>query len=370
MNCENLGNPSMDKKQQLKHTGNKPKEQSAMEKKKNDKSKSIHDILPLELIHRILLRAPIRHLARLRCVSKMWCSLISDRDFAEFHFHHSPAATNACFFIENPTMAYLVYLDDNYASQKEVRPPFKKKPPYDFAVLGSCRGFILLDRHPHFLMDDYLLLVAWSDCGGRYHLDCFSLRTNSWINLDVALPKPLGVFDSFSCGLFLNGAIHWLPFSLTADRDAILIFDVKERTFSRISGPKQPVMSACSYPRLALLGGCLALYYSNKDNCNTNIWVMKEYKVHSSWTLYQIPYKFFRPLCLSSNGDIIGRGYTSDYKVGYFIYNVREDLLKHFKNLRCPLPIHQADTMYTESLLPLLSDIKDKDNKKKEENCM
>ncbi|XP_015962242.2 F-box/kelch-repeat protein At3g06240-like isoform X2 [Arachis duranensis] len=384
-----------------------------MEKKKNDKSKSIHDILPLELIHRILLRVPIRHLARLRCVSKLWCSLISDPDFAEFHFHHSPAATNACFFIENPTIAYLVYLDDNDASQKEVRPPFKKNPPYDFAVLGSCRGFILLDRHPHFVMvwnpltgfskrisyshivpcrkyrdfrltysarlhgfgydasqDDYLLLVAWSDCGGQYHLDCFSLRTNSWINLDVALPKPLGVFDSFSCGLFMNGAIHWLPFSLTAltsYRDAILIFDMKERTFSRIPGPEQPIMSACSYPRLALLGGCLALYYRNNDSCNTHIWVMKEYKVHSYWTLYQIPYKFFRPLCLSSNGDIIGRGYTSNYKVGYFIYNVRQDLLKHLKNLCCPLPIHQADTMYTESLLPLPSDIKDNDNKEKEE---
>ncbi|KAL4301168.1 uncharacterized protein DS421_17g597100 [Arachis hypogaea] len=41
-----------------------------MEKKKNDKSKNIHDILPLDLIHIILLRVPIRHLARL---SKLRC---------------------------------------------------------------------------------------------------------------------------------------------------------------------------------------------------------------------------------------------------------------------------------------------------------
>ncbi|XP_015954104.1 F-box protein At5g65850-like [Arachis duranensis] len=79
-------------------------------KNQNDKSKSIHDILPLDLIHIILLLVPIRHLARLKCLSKLWCSLISDRDFAEFHFHHSPAATKACFFTENLTMAYLVYL--------------------------------------------------------------------------------------------------------------------------------------------------------------------------------------------------------------------------------------------------------------------
>ncbi|XLT57498.1 hypothetical protein HN873_050102 [Arachis hypogaea] len=57
----------MDKKKRLKHTVNKAKEQSTMEKKTmNDKSNSIHDILPLDLIHIILLRVPIRHFARLR----------------------------------------------------------------------------------------------------------------------------------------------------------------------------------------------------------------------------------------------------------------------------------------------------------------
>ncbi|KAL4322853.1 hypothetical protein AHAS_Ahas14G0252000 [Arachis hypogaea] len=57
MNCEKLSNPSMHKKKKLKHKVNKAKEQSSMEKKnQNDKSKSIHDILPLDLIHIILLR--------------------------------------------------------------------------------------------------------------------------------------------------------------------------------------------------------------------------------------------------------------------------------------------------------------------------
>ncbi|QHO09578.1 F-box protein CPR30-like [Arachis ipaensis] len=411
MNCEKLSNPSMDKKKKLKHTVNKAKEQSSMEnKKKNDKNKSIHDILPLDLIHIIFLRVPIRHLARLRCVSKLWRSLISDPDFAELHFHHSPAATNACFFMKNDTTAELVYLDDNDASQKEVCPPFQKKPPSKFFVVGSCRGFILFHRHPHFLVvwnpltgsskrisyshivhrskphdygriaynaylhgfgydasqDDYLLLVAWCDCELQYHLDCFSLRTNSWINHDAAVPKHLGIqilgFRSWhSGGLFFNGAVHWVPWDLKDYRDAIIIFDLMEMTFSTISAPEQ--MSG-SYTSLALLRGCLALYSCNNDSCNTDIWVMKEYKVHSSWTLYQIPCKYFRPLCLSSNRDIIGRGYTSCGKIGYFIYNVRGDLLKHFKNLRCQLHCRELNIVYTESLLPLPSDIKDKDNKK------
>ncbi|RYQ79033.1 hypothetical protein Ahy_Scaffold8g108518 [Arachis hypogaea] len=92
---------------------------------------------------------------------------------------------------------------------------------------------------------------------------------------------------------------------------------------------------------------------------------MKEYKVHSSWTLYQIPCKDFLPLSLTSNRDIIGRGYTSCGKTGYFIYNVRGDLLKHFKDLYCQLPKREPIIVYTESLLPLPSDTKDKDNKEK-----
>ncbi|XLR21262.1 F-box protein CPR1-like [Arachis hypogaea] len=395
----------MDKKKKLKHTVNKAKEQSSMGKKnQNDKSKSIHDILPLDLIHIILLRVPIRHLARLRFVSKLWCSLISDPDFAALHFHHSPVATKACFFVEKDTMADLVYLDDNNASQKEVCPPFQKKARSGFLVLGSCRGFILLHRDPHFLVvwnpltgtskrisyshivhrskppapwiaygvylhgfgydasqDDYLLLVAWCDCKGQYHLDCFSLRTNSWINLDAAVPKLLGRHYWHSGGLFFNGAVHWVPFELNDYRDAIVIFDLKEMTFSTISAPEQ---LSCSCPSVALLGGCLALSSRNDDCRKTDIWVMKEYKVHSSWTLYQIPCKDFRPLCLSSNGDIIGRGYIYCGKTGYFIYNVRGDLLRHFKNLCCQLS-YRPNTVYTASLLPLPSDIKDKDNKKK-----
>ncbi|QHO23204.1 F-box protein [Arachis hypogaea] len=211
MNCVKLNNLSRDKKERLKHTMNKAKQQSTMEKKmkqQQQKQKSIHDILHLELIHSILLRVPVKHLARLRCVSKPWYSLISDPQFAELHLHHSPVSL-----------------------------PFKKKPPSEFRVMGSCREFVLLSRQPHFFVvwnpltgfskrisyscivppssnkrryfikflrkaslygfgydasrDDYLVVVAWQD-GDCQHLDCLSLRTNSWINLDAALPKRFG----------------------------------------------------------------------------------------------------------------------------------------------------------------------------------
>ncbi|KAL4382798.1 hypothetical protein AHAS_Ahas04G0269500 [Arachis hypogaea] len=346
-----------------------------MGEKMKQEQKSIHDILPVELIHIILLRVPAKHLASLRCVSKLWYSLISDPHFAELHFHHSPASSNALIFIQKGSVACLVYLDalfsdDNDASSqvKEVCLPLKKEPPSHLAVLGSCRGFVLLHGHPEFLVlwnpltgssrrisysdidsrseyngfrlpyspqlygfgydasrDDYLVVVAWSQWERQDHFDCLSLRTNSWIYLDTALPKPLRIFAHQPCGLFLNGAIHWLVFPVKAYSVAIFIFDLKERAFSTIYAPEQ-LPCSYSYPNLALLGGCLALYYHNDDSYSTDIWVMKEYKVHSSWTLYQIPCLYFRPLCLSNNGDIIGEQFLWDKveKRRFLIYNVGE----------------------------------------------
>ncbi|MED6187059.1 hypothetical protein PIB30_072800 [Stylosanthes scabra] len=190
-------------------------------------------------------------------------------------------------------------------------------------------------------------------------MDYFSLRTNSWINIDAALPKPLGSFEfNNSCGLFLNGAIHWLFARLKDYNDAILIFDPKERTFSKISVPAQVVMSECTYPKLTLLAGCLALYYEKKHSFsfNTKIWVMKEYKVQSSWKLYEIPSKTFRPLCLSNNGDIIGDQFifgNNEHKIEFIIYNVRGDRLQRFKYNCFSEFMSATDAKYTESLLPL-----------------
>ncbi|XP_016185348.1 F-box protein At4g22390-like [Arachis ipaensis] len=144
--------------------------------------------------------------------------------------------------------------------------------------------------------EDYLVVVVWKDRNCQL-LKCFSLRTNSWINLDAALPNPLGLIEwRRARGLFLNGSIHWLLSS-------ILVFDLKKRSFSKISLPEQLIMHDPA--TIVTLEGCLALYSRDYVKGKTHIWVMKEYKVNSSWTLYVIPCLQFEPLCLSNGSDII-----------------------------------------------------------------
>ncbi|MED6107046.1 hypothetical protein PIB30_010492 [Stylosanthes scabra] len=393
----------------------KAKERSSMEKQKQ-KQKSINEILPLELIQRILLSVPVKQLARMRCVSKHWQSLISDPHFAESHLHHSPAAIHAYLFIENycHDFYYLDALFDDYNEDaSEVRvvlPPFKKKLSPNFTVLLSCLGFLLLTKSSdpsllavfnpltgdvseticcsHILshlnkknksdvslygfgydasQDDYLLVVAWNDDDNQDRLHCFSLRFNSWIHLDYAFPKPLGVVPQIQ-GLFLNGAIHWVSYRVSPCSNDLLVFDMKERTFSQMSTPKQ-VATRTSLD-LVPLGGCLALYFHEEGK--TNIWVMKEYKVQSSWTLYVIPCNNFKPLYLSNNGDIIGLHHIRDGEklIRFLKYNLLGELLKCYKFLHTDFDIRAtSDVVYTETLLPLpTSDIKDKDKKKKKIN--
>ncbi|CAJ2653305.1 unnamed protein product [Trifolium pratense] len=67
----------------------------------------------------------------------------------------------------------------------------------------------------------------------------------------------------------------------------------------------------------------LSLWVKNYDNDTVEIWVMKEYKLHSSWTkthalpIDAIPTKNFSPLSSTKTGDIVG---TDDH-TGLVKYN-------------------------------------------------
>ncbi|QHO09528.1 hypothetical protein HN873_050073 [Arachis hypogaea] len=360
----------------------------------DNNQKSIND-LPLELFQAILLRVQAKDLFRLKFVSKLWFSLISDSNFVELHLHHSSGFAPSLFFNKNNEEARLVDLHALYnedaeilhAAIKDVPLPFgnnkKERDSYYFVVLGSCRGFVFLHREPGFIIiwnpvtgsckkisygysikkdailygvaydasnDDYLIVIA----DKRYRFDCFSLRTNSWIKIDAVFPFPISILRQclfYSPGLFFNGAIHWMIIQDSYYKD-MLIFDVKERSFSMIALPEKEHVGTLS--DLVILGECLALYLLSYNNgYKTRIWVMKEYKVRSSWTLYEIHNICMIPLALSSNGsDFIMLDTKSDKIHKYNLEGELLQCLQHYSDVihggffgRC--------TVYTESLATL-----------------
>ncbi|KAG4941562.1 hypothetical protein JHK87_045433 [Glycine soja] len=105
--------------------------------------------LPQELIIEILLRLPVKSLVRFKCVCKLWLSLISDPHFAISHFEQAAIHNERLVLLapcarEFRSIDFNASLHDNSASAA-LKLDFLPPKPYYVRILGSCRGFVLLD---------------------------------------------------------------------------------------------------------------------------------------------------------------------------------------------------------------------------------
>ncbi|CAJ2659248.1 unnamed protein product [Trifolium pratense] len=84
-------------------------------------------------------------------------------------------------------------------------------------------------------------------------------------------------------GFFFSGAIHWFAHCLDLQKDIIVAFDLMERKLLDMHLPDQfgYEFDSCG---LWLFREFLSLWARNYDTDTVEIWVMKEYKLQSSWT--------------------------------------------------------------------------------------
>jgi F-box interacting protein len=351
--------------------------------------------LPSELITEILLRLPVKFLIRFKCVSKSWFSLISHPHFAISHSQITSA--NRILFISHqyPSIKFQCIDFEINGNRTTLNHDFllPRRPYSHYQIKGSCRGFIFLHRNvdtwiwnpssgihkqiplspfdsklhgsrTHNLYgfgydhsrDDYLvvILTTYDHIANRSsHLEFFSLRDNMWNEIGGTPFTYLSIIGDHTCGSFINGAIHWL-----ADKSCdlpvnhiIVAFDLIERKLFEMPIPNNfhPYREFYS---LWVFEEFLSLFAMDYDNHLIEIWVMKEYKQHLSWTKtivirddHYIP--FTKPLCGTKSGDIIG-------KDGYRLvkYNSKGQLLEYL-----PIEPRTRDLiLYTESLFSLPGD--------------
>ncbi|KRH37748.1 hypothetical protein GLYMA_09G086500v4 [Glycine max] len=97
-------------------------------------------------------------------------------------------------------------------------------------------------------------------------------------------------------GSLLNGTLHWLLHNDDDNCSKIIAFDVIKRKLSEIPLPFYDFFNLRSKLNLLM----------------AEVWMMKEYKVQSSWTkslLFSIdPLSHFSPICFTKNGQIFGIG--------------------------------------------------------------
>ncbi|KAI4353040.1 hypothetical protein L6164_002018 [Bauhinia variegata] len=346
--------------------------------------------IPEELIVEILLRLPVKSLLRFRCVSKSWLSLISNPEFAKMHFQLASNHTHK-----------LLYIAASHAKSIDLQAPFYddsavanlnfpfNSPAHNVAIMGSCRGFLLLKEETNLLLwnpsngaqrqvpctpivsktnvapflfgfgydpstDEYLVLLGSYDPNATSlinHFELFSMKTNTWrINIMGTEFPYVNPNDEPVAGLFLNDAIHWLASRRDEWVGVILAFDFTKRNLIEVPMPDNVHFAFCD---LRLLGGCLSLSITGIDS--VEIWVMKEYGVKPSWTKYiivsvaEIQTKSFSPICFTNGGEIVGVDGCS----GIVKCNDKGELVEQ-RNLCQEWPECKA-TIYTETLLGLPS---------------
>lgn len=364
--------------------------------------------LPHELIVQIMLRLPVKSLIRFKCVCKSWLTLISDHNFAKSHFELStPTHTNRIVFmstlaLETRSIDFEASLNDDSASTS-LNLNFMTPESYsNLEIKSSCRGFIVLTCSSSIYLwnpstghhkqipfppsnldakyscclygfgydhstDDYLVVsVSYDttidpiDDNISSHLEFFSLRANTWNEIECLgfakynhFPYYMNASDDPKVGTLFNGTIHWFSFRHDLSMDVIVGFDLVERKLFEMPFPDgfdhEPI--DCD---LWIFGEFLSLWAMEYGTIE--IWVMKEYKVHSSWVktlvLYtdDISIEYYPPICSTKCGGIIG----TNGGAGLLKYDGNGQLLENRSYFNDPCGPLVA--MYTESLLSLPGD--------------
>ncbi|XP_057455495.1 F-box/kelch-repeat protein At3g23880-like, partial [Lotus japonicus] len=362
------------------------------EKKKNNNK---YPTLPHELIIEILLRLPVRSVLRFRRVCKSWSSLISDPHFAKSHFDFNAAPTHRLllrFLIDEQVESFDLdsSVDDRSAVKILNIPPPSMWCDHDpVHFLGSCRGFMLLayqhagdvivwnpatNFHQQIPGLDSEFLFKNNLCGFGYdsstddyvvvvitmylpktEIHVFSLKTKTWCDIKYVNVRYMDfAFLRARPGVLLNDSLHWQVTCIEPKLDVVIAYDLVEKSLSDI--PLSSELAAELTEKvcyLRVLGECLSLCYTGASGETAEIWVMKEYKVQSSWTkafvttVCDIPRRRFYPICFIEGGGVVGsNGHGRLLK-----FNAKGKLLDHLKyggERRHPQKYFE---MYSESLL-------------------
>jgi F-box interacting protein len=153
------------------------------------------------------------------------------------------------------------------------------------------------------------------------HLEFFSLRDNRWKKIEgTQFPYMNASSHPYpKVGPLFNGTIHWLARRCDLSVYVIVAFDLMKRKLLEMPFPDDDsIPTHCDLWVFGELLSILANNYNNNNNNTVEIWVMKEYTMHSSWTkILVLPVTYYFSLIYSTkNGDLIGvdgdLGYISE----------------------------------------------------------
>ncbi|KAE9618020.1 putative F-box domain-containing protein [Lupinus albus] len=340
--------------------------------------------IPYDLIIDILSRIPVKSLLRFKCVCKSWKTLISDTQFAKFHFQRSITDST---FTHHRLMPQACFLRDDIVSCSV------ESLLNDYDVIPESLGYPL---HPHYdvvgyrnglccLMYNREKVRLWNPCTKLVSPESPSLFNRDGPNRKTVFGfgydessntykvvsffvdhygKSLGSVFSFgseNCnwrqvhgfpdvtpewgksGECARGTLNWLakaplPGGMRNDKYYVIVsFDLGNETCREFLLPHDIDRSCSVGTTFGVLRDCLCVS-QNYELTNFIVWQMMEHGVKESWTrLLNISYvdlglkvyAFLEPLCMSEKGDILMNTNIEECKV--VLYNPGDNRLERHK---------------------------------------
>ncbi|GAU41603.1 hypothetical protein TSUD_196730 [Trifolium subterraneum] len=169
-------------------------------------------------------------------------------------------------------------------------------------------------------IDDYFLVtISYKEVNYDpllQHLEFFSLRANTWEEIEGTQFSYRNIIKELqpAAGFLFNGAIHWFAYSPDLRENVIVAFDLMGKKLFNMHLPDDFDRLEPEDSGLWVFGKFLSIWvqyfddgeYDENYNRIVEIWVMKEYKVDSSWTKTLVyPFDHYSPICSTKSGDII-----------------------------------------------------------------
>ncbi|KAK2965359.1 hypothetical protein RJ640_013822 [Escallonia rubra] len=304
--------------------------------------------LPEEVLFDIFARLPVKTVLQIRCVCKLWLSLISIPVFITAHINRTTQPQSETLFIRHFAEKER-HQNEHYSLHDfhqtfgghglKLEFPFKTRSRYHFSIVGSYNGVLCLSDHNGASANGVILwnpsirkyvslprprvtrsthgsymfvlgfgfdvksndykVVRVAYVKGRNgrdlippEVEVYGLSSKCWRSFAAGAP-PYGIYEHTWSQAFVNGAVHWIgydPCVANGDCSLIVSFDVGDEVFKGVRLPD--CLVKCGYDLAVskyeeLLSVMQMVYRSKRARCC--VWVMKEYGVEDSWTkLYTV----------------------------------------------------------------------------------
>ncbi|XP_058739626.1 F-box/kelch-repeat protein At3g23880-like [Vicia villosa] len=362
-------------------------------------------VLSPDLITEILSWLPVKVLVRSRCVCKQWKSLIFDPRFAKLHLERSPKHTHTLLTIlDNVNGTWVVSLihsvrrllehpssnvnedvscrfknqsyhaigstnglvcligdkSDDDGNREEIfiqfwNPTLRLRSKKSPTLCNTSSDFNLYSVHLGFGYDDLgdkykVVAVFWDHTVQKWEGKVHCMGDSCWRNTLACHDFPTLLRTLI--GQFVKGSVNWLSLknlnchgyeweNVTMEQLVIFSLDLRKETCRYMLLPDGFGEKPQDEPELAVLRGCLCLYY-NHMKTHFVLWEMREFGVQESWTrLVNVSYEHLQlndfepewlllPVCLSENRDVLVLASTQSWD-DVIMYNQKDGRVQHIE---------------------------------------